>query len=468
MTLSGGAHPAGGRPAPESDRTAAALRVHPGHLPRFWDRSAVFVANLRSLFFGNRRQTEILDQQVRGIDSYGGRLLPLIDLLFTGSPNLLLVETEPDRELCSYHEGLGLSLSECRLMSRPAYQGQADTGADRAALVDLLCAHPAPWIDGFVTDHPLEELAQRAGKRTLSTHAGSHNGNNKLLLHQFLAREGMPTFDTEVADSPRAAAECCRRLHARGYVQVVLKAPIGGSGIGMVCLPAADAAAEQIPGYLFHEGACLVQGWVEDGNNGVQLLGSPSVQLFLSEHEVNLYDVTEQILGAHSVHEGNVAPPPYAAEVPGAVDLLLAVAGRAALWLHAQGYRGTASVDFVLLRQAGELQAIAAEINARVTGASYPSILARRFIPAGAWLMRNLRFHAPLPAPAVLAALRREGCLYHSGAEAGVLPINFNLNAGRQVAKSQMLCLAPDAATVQHLCELVERAFHLQWRYDRD
>ena len=454
-------HPAAAPPAP-------ALRVHPAHLPRFWDRSAVFVANLRSLFYGNRRQTEILAEQIKGIDSYGGRLLPLIDLLFTGSPNLLVLETEPDRELRAYHEGLGLSLPEFRLVSPAIYQGRAGAGDDHAALVDLLHAHPAPWIDGFVTDHTLAELAQRAGKRTLSSHAGSHNGNNKLLLHQFLAREGLPTFDTEIAESPDHAVECCRRLQARGYDQVAVKAPIGGSGIGMLCLPAAGVAAEQIPEYLFHEGACLVQGWLEHGNNGVQLLGSPSVQLFLSEHEVSLYDVTEQILGAHSVHEGNVAPPPYAAEVPGAVDRLLEVAARAATWLHAQGYRGTASVDFVLLRREGELQAIAAEINARVTGASYPSILARHFIPAGAWLMRNLRFHHPMSPRDALAALEREGCLYHPGAVSGVLPINFNLDPGRQVNKSQMLCLAPYAASVQRMCELVERAFHLKWRYDRD
>lgn len=453
---------------PASARPVPALRVHPAHLPRFWDRSAVFVANLRSLFFGNERQTEILAEQIKGVDSYGGRLLPLIDLLFTGSPNLLLLETEPVGELRAYHEGLGLSLPECRLVSSAVYQGRNGAGADREALVELLHAHPAPWIDGFVTDLTLEELAQRAGKRTLSSHAGSHNGNNKLLLHQFLAREGLPTFDTEVAESPEHAAECCRRLRARGYARVALKAPIGGSGIGMLCLPAAEVVADQIPGYLFHEGACLVQGWLEAGSNGVQLLGSPSVQLFLSEHEVCLYDVTEQILGAHSVHEGNVAPPPYAAEVAGAVDRLLEVAARAALWLHAQGYRGTASVDFVLLRREGELQAIAAEINARVTGASYPSILARHFIPAGAWLMRNLRFHHPMSAPEVLAALEREGCLYHPGATAGVLPINFNVDAGRQVTKSQMLCLAADAATVQRMCGLVERAFHLKWQYDRD
>ena len=453
--------PANAGPTPE-------LRVHPAHLPRFWDHSAVFVANLQSLFFGNQRQTEILAEQIRGIDSYGGRLLPLVDLLFTGSPNLLLLETEPNRELSAYHEGLGLSLPECRLVAPAVYQGQDGTGADREALIELLHSHPAPWIDGFVTDSTLEELAQRAGKRTLSSHAGSHNGNNKLLLHRFLAHDGLPTFDTEVAESPSHAVACCRRLQARGYDQVAVKAPIGGSGIGMLCLPATEVSAERIPEYLFHEGACLVQGWMEEGVNGVRLLGSPSVQLFLSEHEVCLYDVTEQILGAHSVHEGNVAPPPYAAEVAGAVDRLLAVAGRAALWLHAQGYRGTASVDFVLLRREGELQAIAAEINARVTGASYPSILARHFIPAGAWLMRNLRFHHPMPAQEVLAALEREGCLYRPGATAGVLPINFNLDPSRQVAKSQMLCLAADSATVQRMCGLVERAFHLKWQYDRD
>ena len=454
-------HPAAAPPAP-------ALRVHPAHLPRFWDRSAVFVANLRSLFYGNRRQTEILAEQIKGIDSYGGRLLPLIDLLFTGSPNLLVLETEPDRELRAYHEGLGLSLPEFRLMTPDTYQGQAGARNHRAALVELLCAHPAPWMDGFVTDRSLVELARRAGKRTLSSHAGSRNGNNKLLLHQFLSQEGLPTFDTAVAESARHAVECCRRLQALGYAEVALKAQIGGSGIGMLCLPAAGVDAAQVPGYLFHEGPCMVQGWLADGSDGVELLGSPSVQLFLADHEVCLYDVTEQILGAHSVHEGNVAPPPYAAAHPGAVDQLLAVASRAALWLHSQGYRGTASVDFVLLRREGALRAIAAEINARVTGASYPSILARHFIPGGAWLMRNLRFHRPLPAREVLAALERQRCLFHPGAEAGVLPINFNLDGKRQVAKSQMLCLAPDAATVQRMCGLVERAFHLQWRYDRD
>ena len=105
--------------------TAPSLRVHPANLPRFWERSAVFVANVLSLFYGNQRQTEILTEQIRGIDSYGGRLLPLIDLLFTGARNLLILETEPARELRAYHEGLGLSLPEVRLTTAATYQGQA-------------------------------------------------------------------------------------------------------------------------------------------------------------------------------------------------------------------------------------------------------------------------------------------------------------------------------------------------------
>ena len=337
-----------------NSQRAPEMRIHPGRLPRFWDRSAVFVANLLSQFYGNDGQAEALAEQIKEIDSYGGRLLPLIDLLFTGGRNLLVLETEPDGELCAYHQRLGLTLPEFCLTSRAAYRGRPQARGERAALRERLRAHPAPWMDGFVTDRTLVELAHGAGKRTLSSHAGSYNGNNKLLLHRFLAGAGLPTFDTEVAATAGQTLDCCRRLQARGYAEVVIKAPFGGSGVGLLCVPAAGAASAHVPDYLFHEGACLVQGWLADGCNGVELLGSPSVQLFLSEREVCLYDVTEQILDAGSVHEGQ----------PGAA----AVRGRAAAerstscsrWRRRwragctpQGYRGTASVDFVLLRPGG-------------------------------------------------------------------------------------------------------------------
>ena len=83
--------------------------------------------------------------------------------------------------------------------------------------------------------------------------------------------------------------------------------------------------------------------------------------------------------------------------------------------------------------------------------------------------MRNLRFHHPMPAQEVLAALEREGCLYHPGAAAGVLPINFNLDSGRQVTKEPGCCAwrrtPPPCSACVDWCE---HAFHLKWQYDRD
>ena len=43
--------------------------ARPGHLPEFWDRHAVFFANLLGLFFGNEAETESLTQEVGEIDS---------------------------------------------------------------------------------------------------------------------------------------------------------------------------------------------------------------------------------------------------------------------------------------------------------------------------------------------------------------------------------------------------------------
>ncbi|MCB1089114.1 MAG: hypothetical protein KDM63_18910, partial [Verrucomicrobiae bacterium] len=67
----------------------------PGTLPPFWDRNAVFIANLLGLFFGNEEETRLLSEEVGEVDSYGGRLIPIIDLLFAGpGKNLLVLERE--------------------------------------------------------------------------------------------------------------------------------------------------------------------------------------------------------------------------------------------------------------------------------------------------------------------------------------------------------------------------------------
>ena len=81
--------------------------------------------------------------------------------------------------------------------------------------------------------------------------------------------------------------------------------------------------------------------------------------------------------------------------------------GIAGQWLHAQGYRGTASADFLVatMEDPGAFQAYVCEVNARLTGATYPSMLARHFLPRGAWLMRNLMLKEATSGRAVLRYL---------------------------------------------------------------
>ena len=75
------------------------------------------------------------------------------------------------------------------------------------------------------------------------------------------------------------------------------------------------------------------QGWLQPGELGVREIFSPSVQLFLDDESVSLYDLTEQILSDASIHQGNEAPPPYLPMKKGLRSELLRQAGEAGSWL---------------------------------------------------------------------------------------------------------------------------------------
>ena len=72
-------------------------------LPPAWDRPGMFVANLFSLFFGNENQTKDLCTEVEQLETYGGRLVPILGLMFQGgNANKVVLEQEPDRRLFEY------------------------------------------------------------------------------------------------------------------------------------------------------------------------------------------------------------------------------------------------------------------------------------------------------------------------------------------------------------------------------
>lgn len=446
-------------------------------LPSFWKENVAFVANLLALFFGNEEQTKLLAEEVGEVDSYGGRLLPIIDLLFAGKgKNVLVLEREPDPYLREFFTDVaGLSLPDVEILPHREYRkiGQEMERSEMLnhEIVKRLGAHEARRMDGYVTDDTLGRLVEVLGKRTFSTVEGSRRGNNKRLLHEYLETEGLPLPITEIAASPGEVPGCLKKLEQRGFNSAVIKAAMGASGIGMIHvdhLSGCDLPAETVPEYFFSEGPCLVQGWLKAGCFGITKLRSPSVQLFLNEDTVTMYDVTEQILSQASVHEGNESPPPYLGEHPEWREELLRQASVAAKWLHTQGYRGTASADFLLAeKDDGGFEVYVCELNARVTGATYPAVLAKHFMPDGVWLLRNLRFTDPLPGKKLLELLKRSHDLYVPGKSgSGIFPLNFNFGPDGLIHKGQFLCLAPSSGGSRMLLDLAK--LDLPCRPDRD
>ena len=179
------------------------------------------------------------------------------------------------------------------------------------------------------------------------------------------------------------------------------------------------------------------------------------MQLFLNDETVILYDLTDQILTTASVHQGNVSPPPWLTSSDSNRTEILRQASLVGEWLHRRDYRGTASVDFHVTFRRKQVEIRVCEVNARVTGATYPALLAHHFTPGGAWLMRNIRFDPPVSSSSILRSLRQSGLLFATGETSGVIPINFNNLSDGSIAKGQFLCLAP---SLDETAELLSRA----------
>jgi hypothetical protein len=450
------------------------VKIMPGKLPPFWDRSVIFFCNIHSIFYDNKEETSELLQQIAGAQSYGGRVISILNLLFRGGPNKVLVETAPEPSLLDYLSGdLCLSLPAFDVLDYRGYRElvgklQASDGGAIDPTVAALRSQPASWLDGFVTDAVLVEVAAKLNKRTISTLAGSKNGNNKYLLYRHQVEQKLPSFDTLMASSAGELPACLDSLRDLGYAKAVVKAQIGASGYGMVKVETKEPRLESVPDYLFFEGPCMVQGWLDDETPGVERIGSPSVQMFLDDESVSLYDWTEQVLSRESVHEGNLSPPPYISEHPELEEDLFQQAGIAGQWLHAQGYRGTGSTDFLVLGREGKTKTIICEINARVTGATYPAVLARHFMPGGCWSMRNIQFRGALDGSRLLTLMDRAAVLYRPGKDKGILPFNFNTDAEGKIIKGQFLSLGENHEECAELLVQAWAELPVEWGYDRD
>ncbi len=407
--------------------------------PRFRDQSVLFFANLKSLFLGNTEQMNELIDLVGELDSYGGRLIPILNLLYRSGKNTLVLERMPETSLMQYFvEKLDLELPKIHLMNPQLYESLALESVD--TLKELI-AEDFTYVDGYVTDEKLNRWAGLLGCEHSCSIEGYRIGNNKTCLHQHLVEVGLPTPDTVVEDCSDRISEALLTLQKKGYQRAVIRAAIGASGIGMIGVDIQAEQSVQVPAMFFHGGPCLVQGWFEKDVLGVESVTSPSVQFFIQDDGIDLFDITSQILSGDSVHEGNYAPPGDYGDPT--LTSIMEQAIEVSRWLHENGYRGPGSVDFIVveMQQGGEMKPYVCEVNARVTGATYPSVLARHLRPDGAWLMRNIRFETRVKGADVLDMLEKGDWLYEKGKSSGVIPINLNSHKDGRVAKGQFLYL---------------------------
>jgi len=395
-------------------------------------------------------------------------MLPILDILFKKKGNLIVLEKPPDSNLIGYFGDLGLSLPEIWILPEDFYANFLSKEEKFSNILNKLKNHSAATIMGYVIDETLLKLAESVGKKVVGSMEGSLKGNNKRLLHHFLEEKGLPTFDTLEAKDPGQVPKCLSTLSKKGYRFAVIKSQIGASGIGMKKLEISKGLADPLPTYLFHEGPVLVQGWLNEHISDVKTISSPSILLYVEDDTFWFYDLTAQILSPNSIHEGNISPAPFLEEYPQAKDQLIEQAKEVGSWLKEQGYRGTASIDFLVIQRKGKLEARVCEINARVTGATYPSILAKHFLPHHTWLLRNIRFSDPLGSEEILGRLKKADLLFLKGKSYGVLPFNFNKNADGKIFKAQFLFLAETQAKVYTLIDDVREKISSPGDFDRD
>ncbi len=447
------------------------INIQPGKLPDFWNHSVIFFANLESLFFGNKSKLEQLKNEVSGVNTYGGRLLPIINILFKNKNNLLILEEMPSQSIQNYlSSDLGLDLPKVEIFTPSIFESvntNTKPNDEITNFTEKLSNHNADIVDGFVTDETIIKWAAKLGKKTLIDATTCCKCNNKLELYYHLRELGLPVNDTEIASSNDDLKKCLKILHSKGYKNAVVKSPIGASGIGMFKFDAADFNSK-VPEYMFSEGPCLVQGWMEPGINGIKEIYSPSVQIFVNDKSIYLYDITEQILTKDSVHKGNISPPPYFEYYPELKEELLRQGAKAGSWLYDQKYKGTASVDFLVVTRNDSMDVYVCEINARVTGATYPSVIARHFMPEGVWLMRNLKTETPIEGEKLLEIMSNAGVLFYPEKNEGILPINFNLDKQRRVIKGQFLFLGKNLTLCLDTLKYLKEVLPIELKYDRD
>jgi hypothetical protein len=153
------------------------VKIMPGQLPPFWDRNVIFFCNIHSIFYDNKEETSELLKQITGLQSYGGRVISILNRLFRGGPNKILVETAPEPSLLDYLSGdLRLSLPAFDVLDNRGYrelvgeapgQGRRRDRSDRRSI-----EKPARVVGGRLCHRRRSRRGRGQIKQADDQHAG--------------------------------------------------------------------------------------------------------------------------------------------------------------------------------------------------------------------------------------------------------------------------------------------------------
>ena len=122
-----------------------------------------------------------------------------------------------------------LEIPELKLFSREAFDAISEGTTSNDVVKELkeiiqdVNSQNAQYLDGFITDDKLLSWSKRLDKNLINSPEICSGANNKLKLHHFLQKEGLPVFDTEIINSPDDIYKLAESFETKGYKKIIVK-----------------------------------------------------------------------------------------------------------------------------------------------------------------------------------------------------------------------------------------------------
>ncbi|MCP3774496.1 ATP-grasp domain-containing protein [Paenibacillus sp. MZ04-78.2] len=185
--------------------------------------------------------------------------------------------------------------------------------------------------------------------------------NHKFKTRRLMEKNGFKVTTGFFCTTVQELEEAYRRLVSSGFAKCVLKVPYGSSGKGLKVIEH-ERNFQSLCRYIEHRETdidLLIEGW---HNHRLSL----TAQLFITDEQVHILALTEQMIDQHGVYKGtNFSPALTPPELASYQEQLLKIGAI----LRQMGYYGVLGIDSIIDTNGDLIPVI--EINARLTQVTY-------------------------------------------------------------------------------------------------